>query len=117
MVVRPFASQPVRVAQLLDLSQPGLKCADFGCGTGGLVAELRKRYPTWFVVGLDRSKAALEFARQNYGFDFICGDVQQPPFKAALFDVIFAVDVMYHRDVQPERMLGGSVPHSSPVAS
>jgi methylase of polypeptide subunit release factors len=51
----------------LDLSTPGLKCGDFGCGTGGFVAKLRERFPTWSITGLDRSRAAIEFARQNHG--------------------------------------------------
>lgn len=89
----------------LNLSKPALTCADFGCGTGGFVAKLRNRFPTWSVVGLDKSSAAIEFARQTHGQYFICGDGQQPPFKYDFFDIIFAVDVMYHRDVQPSRML------------
>jgi SAM-dependent methyltransferase len=84
---------------------PGLKCADFGCGTGSFIAKLRRRFPTWSFVGIDKSRAALEFARQNHGPYFIFGDVQNPPFKADFFDIIFAVDVMYHRDIQPARML------------
>jgi SAM-dependent methyltransferase len=86
---------------------PGLKCADFGCGTGGFVAKLRQRFPTWFVFGLDRSRVAIEFARHNHGPYFIFGDVQRPPFKADFFDLILAIDVMYHRDVEPARMLEG----------
>jgi SAM-dependent methyltransferase len=95
------------VLESAALHKPGLSCADFGCGTGGLVGKLRKRFPTWSVVGLDKSEAALKFAARNYGPYFIRGDVQQPPFSADYFDVIFAVDVMYHKDVQPVRMLGG----------
>lgn len=89
----------------LALSGRGLRCADFGCGTGGLVAELRNRFPTWFVVGLDKSALALEFAQRNQGPRFVCGDVQRPPFMADFFDVIFAADVLCHRDVRPVRML------------
>jgi SAM-dependent methyltransferase len=91
----------------LGLSKPGLKCADFGCGTGGFVAKLQKRFPTWSVVGLDRSQAAVKFARQNHGPYFVSGDVQQPPFPANSFDVVFSIDVMCTREVEPERMLKG----------
>jgi ubiquinone/menaquinone biosynthesis C-methylase UbiE len=89
----------------LVLPQSGLKCADFGCGTGGFVAKLRKRFPTWSVVGLDKSEAALQLARQHHGPYFVLGDAQSPPFKAELFDVVFAADVLYHRGVEPARML------------
>ena len=89
----------------VDLSGPELKCADFGCGTGGLVAKMRERFPAWALVGLDKSTAALEFARRNHGPYFIRADVQRPPFKVNSFDIVFAVDLMYHRDVQPARML------------
>jgi SAM-dependent methyltransferase len=93
--------------EALGPSEQALKCGDFGCGTGGLVSELRKRFPTWFVVGLDKSSPALEFAHRSHGPGFVCGDVQRPPFKAEFFDIIFAADVLYHRDVQPARMLEG----------
>ena len=39
----------------LGLSVPGLTCGDFGCGTGGFVAKLPKRFPRWSVVSLDKS--------------------------------------------------------------
>ncbi len=84
---------------------PHLLVADFGCGTGGLVAELRQRFPGWSAVGLDKSNAALQYARQNRGAQFVAGDVQEPPFKPELFDIVFAIDVMYHRDVEPTKML------------
>ena len=89
----------------LNLSKPGLRCADFGCGTGGFVAALHSRFPTWSVTGLDKSAAALRLARNKHGGHFILGDVQKPPLKANAFDVIFAIDVMYHRDVEPGLML------------
>ena len=91
----------------LALSGPGLRCADFGCGTGGLIAELRNRFPTWSIFGVDRSTAAIELARQKHGSNFVIGDVQCPPFKADLFDIIFSMDVMCHREVQSARMLKG----------
>lgn len=93
--------------EALGLSAPALKCADFGCGTGGFVAKLQKRYPTWSVVGLDKSRSALGFARREHGSYFINGDVQRPPFRSGFFDVVFAIDVLYHRDVDPCRMLEG----------
>ncbi len=87
------------------LSAFGMSCADFGCGTGGFLAKLRDRFPAWSVVGLDKSASALAFARQNHGPYFVAGDIQSPPFGSEVFDVVFAVDVMYHRDVQPAKML------------
>jgi SAM-dependent methyltransferase len=89
----------------LGLSSQGLKCADFGCGTGGFVGQLRHRFPTWSIIGLDKSDTALAFARRTYGPGFILGDAQRPPFRSESFDIIFAVDVLYHRDVQPSLML------------
>ena len=82
-----------------------LNCADFGCGTGGFVAKLRERFPTWRVVGLDKSQAALKFARLNRGPCFVCADVGRPPLRPNAFDVVFAADVMCHRDVEPASML------------
>jgi len=89
----------------LGLHKPSLKCADFGCGTGGFAAKLQKHFPSWSVVGLDRSITAVAFARQKYGTGFVVGDAQRPPFKSNLFDIVFAIDVMYSRHVEPGRML------------
>jgi SAM-dependent methyltransferase len=89
----------------LHLSASGLKCGDFGCGTGGLVGQLRERFPSWSVVGLDKSEPATEFAQRNHGPHFVRGDVQTPPFKAEAFDIIISIDVMYSREVEPQRML------------
>jgi ubiquinone/menaquinone biosynthesis C-methylase UbiE len=91
--------------EALDLSAPGQKCADFGCGTGGFLGKLRTRNPSWSVIGLDKSASALGFARRKYGPFFVGGDVERPPFKADLFDIVFAIDVLYHRSVEPARML------------
>jgi ubiquinone/menaquinone biosynthesis C-methylase UbiE len=89
----------------LDISTSGQRCADFGCGTGGFLAKLRQRRPSWSVVGLDGSASALEFARRKYGPFFVGGNVECPPFKGDYFDIVFAIDVLYHRNVDPARML------------
>jgi SAM-dependent methyltransferase len=89
----------------LGLSTVALRCADFGCGTGGFLSKLGGRFPTCSVVGLDKSTVALSLARRNHGSNLVAGDVQNPPFKPEVFDIVFALDVMYHRDVEPARML------------
>jgi hypothetical protein len=61
------------------------KGAAFGRVTGGLVGRLRNRFPTWSVVGLDKSDAALAFARRTYRPCFVLGGVQRPPFKSVFF--------------------------------
>jgi SAM-dependent methyltransferase len=91
----------------LDLPSQGLRCADFGCGAGGFVAKLRAQFPIWSVVGLDRSRAAIEFASRKHGPHFVLGDVQHPPFGSCLFDIIFSLDVMCTREVDPKLMLSG----------
>jgi SAM-dependent methyltransferase len=96
------------VLDSVGLPHEGLQCADFGCGTGNTVARLRERFPTWALVGLDKSNAAVAFARRNHGPHFVLGDVHRPPFKSDFFDIVFAVDVMYHREVQPTQMLQGA---------
>lgn len=91
----------------LGLSSQALRCADFGCGTGGLVAKLRRQFPTWSVVGLDRSQTAIEFASRKHGPHFALGDVQHPPFRPGFFDIVFSVDVLCTREVEPQHMLSG----------
>ena len=75
----------------LALSGQGLRCADFGCGTGGLIGELRNRFPTWSIVGVDRSTAAIELRAAKARFQFHCRGCSMPavqggPLRYNLFN-------------------------------
>jgi SAM-dependent methyltransferase len=78
---------------------------DAGCGTGGLLRELRLAFPNATLSGIDISEHAVRLARTVTDAEITRGSVASMPYAAASFDVITSMDVMYHRDVDPQRML------------
>jgi len=71
-------------------SSAGGSFIDFGCGTGTLLHELRRRYPRWRLVGIDATAGMLAVARaqpEAGGIDWTEGRLGQPiagaPFDAA----------------------------------
>ena len=62
--------------------------------------------PAWFVVGLDKSKVDIVIrAAIVMGQTFRRRRCPKPAFQVETFDIVFAIDVMYHRDVEPTKML------------
>jgi SAM-dependent methyltransferase len=79
---------------------------DLGSGTGGLIGKLRSRYPAWTLWGIDKSPAAVAYAREMYGNRFLVGSVNTLPFRNDCVDIVISADVLCHRSVNPEKMLG-----------
>jgi SAM-dependent methyltransferase len=78
---------------------------DAGCGTGGLLAQLELAYPSWSFYGLDSSGYALDFAKKKSRSTISQGSVTNMPYSSTYFDVVVSLDVMYHRQVDPQHML------------
>lgn len=78
---------------------------DAGCGTGGLLAQLRTTYPEAMVVGLDLDAEAVRLARAKSGGTVCRGSVDRLPFAANAFDAILSADVLCHVGVDEERAL------------
>jgi 2-polyprenyl-3-methyl-5-hydroxy-6-metoxy-1,4-benzoquinol methylase len=80
----------VILSALRRFVRPGSRVLDFGCGSGGLTAELARHYR---VLGVDFSAPALEVARQR-GLDvrLIAGGEALPDG----FDAACAFDVIEH---------------------
>jgi ubiquinone/menaquinone biosynthesis C-methylase UbiE len=77
---------------------PGSLALDFGCGIGGWSVFLQKTFG-FTIVGMDISKEAVKFAKENYSNEnacFLVGDCQNPPFRKEVFDIIFSSDVLGH---------------------
>lgn len=70
---------------------------EVGCGTGVVLAELERLFPSGRVVGMDLFAEGLEFARRRFGGLLIQGDVFTYEFDR-LFDIIGAFDVIEHLD-------------------
>ncbi|MFQ5460770.1 MAG: class I SAM-dependent methyltransferase [Anaerolineae bacterium] len=81
--------------RLLESSAPGGDLLDAGCGTGGWLQTLAG----WDAFGVDRHPAALALARRRVPGRIARATVTALPFADASFDVVTAVDVLYHEAV------------------
>ncbi|MBA4135734.1 MAG: class I SAM-dependent methyltransferase [Opitutus sp.] len=67
---------------------------DAGCGTGGLIKDLRSAFPAAEVLGLDFSPRACELARIRTGAEIVQGSITELPFPDASFDAVVSADVV-----------------------
>lgn len=76
-----------------------LPILDAGCGTGGLLARLAKRYPDRTVLGLDVDWPACVRAARKSVRPVCAGSVDDLPFADGVFAAIFSADVLCHDGV------------------
>jgi SAM-dependent methyltransferase len=80
----------------------GLRILDVGCGFGGTVAHLNERLSNCQLVGLNIDERQLARARQlvrprsGNTARFVQGDACALPFEDASFDVVLAVECIFH---------------------
>jgi SAM-dependent methyltransferase len=92
------------LAALLDRTPAGGGAAiDLGCGTGGFLSVLARRFAT--VVGVDAYGESLAIARGRApGAELLEADATAVPLAAHQFDLAAALDVLEHGD--PDALLG-----------
>lgn len=102
-----FHSVGVQVSDDLDavLARYGqaaardLSVLDFGCGCGRVIWHVKRRHPSWTIVGRDIDAEAIAWCRQHLHelADFETNE-QWPPtsLESASFDVIYAISVFTH---------------------
>jgi SAM-dependent methyltransferase len=73
-----------------------LAVLDAGCGTGGLLANLRSS--AW-RAGVEISAEGLRLARKRVGATLVCGSVAALPFADGSFDAVVSIDVLCHSGV------------------
>lgn len=97
---------------------------DVGCGTGGTMMALRSRFPSARIVGVDVSPLAIFHAARKGARHLVYGNINDLPFADGTFDVIVALDILYHEAVDEKRALhelfrvlrsGGSVVVNAPA--
>ncbi|MBD1937695.1 class I SAM-dependent methyltransferase [Microcoleus sp. FACHB-68] len=80
----------------------GMRILDCGCGFGGTIASLNERFSNVQLVGLNIDERQLERARKEVKpragnqIDFVQGDACELPFEDASFDVVLAVECIFH---------------------
>jgi SAM-dependent methyltransferase len=79
---------------------------DAGCGTGGLLAALRRGRPELALYGVEWSAHAALRARNKSAAAVARGSVNDLPFSDACFDAVIMADVLCHAAVDPSRALG-----------
>lgn len=91
------------VSLALDRFAPDLAeglALDAGCGTGGWMKHLASKRPGLTVVGLDLAPAGLAGCCQKLTCPLLVrGSVNELPFLADQFDLVFSLDVIYHQNV------------------
>ncbi|MDY6938559.1 MAG: methyltransferase domain-containing protein [Cyanobacteriota bacterium] len=90
--------------QVCDAAQieEGQRILDAGCGFGGTIASLNDRFTHLDLVGLNISGKQLDRAREqvrakaNNRIEFVEGDACELPFEDNSFDVVLAVECIFH---------------------
>ncbi len=80
----------------------GLTVLDAGCGFGGTVASINARFERMTLTGLNIDPRQIARARHNVAarpgntIDFVVEDACQLPFADRSFDVVMAVECIFH---------------------
>lgn len=80
----------------------GMRILDVGCGFGGTIASLNERFSKIELVGLNIDERQLQIAREKVlplhenKIDFFCGNACELPFEDNSFDVVLAVECIFH---------------------
>jgi len=81
------------------------KLLDAGCGTGGLLRKLHDAFPAYNLTGMEYHAEGMRHLQQLSGSSIINGDVNAMPFSDNSFDALTLTDVLYHKNVQPDKCL------------
>lgn len=79
----------------------GMAVLDVGCGFGGTITSLAEQHRGMHLVGLNIDAAQIARARRNISnnasaVDFVVGDATRLPCAAATFDIVLAVEAIFH---------------------
>ena len=94
-----------RYLPLFDLPEGPLRILEIGCGPGALAEALHRWRPGAEIIGLDRDRGFIQFARERVqGVEFREGDATDLPFGNGSFDVTISNTVQEH--VEPSSFFG-----------
>jgi ubiquinone/menaquinone biosynthesis C-methylase UbiE len=82
------------VADSIKPVSPKFSLLDAGCGTGGMLATLRQKFPVAELTGIDASEHGVELAAgRELGARLAAASVNDLPFPADSFDFVLSLDV------------------------
>ena len=90
-----------RICEVAGIAD-GLAILDVGCGLGGAVEYVNDRVSGCRLVGIDNGRRQIERAQQlelrenGNGVTFLEGDACDLPFADAEFDVVLAIECVFH---------------------
>jgi SAM-dependent methyltransferase len=79
---------------------------DAGCGTGGLLRQLREEHPRARLLGIDVSQDGLGFCRENSLETLARCSVNDLGFRSGSFDVVTSQDVLCVEGIDESRAVG-----------
>src|SRR4030081_1643111 len=75
------------VADSINPTRPTFSLLDAGCGTGGMLATLREKFPEAELTGIDASEHGVELtAGRELGARLTAASVNELPFPTDSFD-------------------------------
>src|SRR5689334_2169143 len=82
------------VTESIDSESGNFSLLDAGCGSGGMLATLRQKFPRAGLTGIDESEHAIELCRgRELGARLLRAGVHELPFPADAFDFVLSLDV------------------------
>lgn len=88
------------VVDLVDPADPTFSLLDAGCGSGGMLAAVRERFPHAELFGIDAFARGVELtAERDLGARLMTASVHEMPFPDESFDFVLSLDVWSHAGV------------------
>jgi ubiquinone/menaquinone biosynthesis C-methylase UbiE len=88
------------VAHSIQPGNPAFSLLDAGCGTGGMLATLREKFPEAKLAGIDASEDGVKHTvERSLGAQVLNASVHELPFPADSFDFVLSLDVWSHANV------------------
>src|SRR3989440_9760179 len=88
------------VVDLVKSAGPNFSLLDAGCGSGGMLAALRERFPQAELSGIDAFERGIELtAERGLGTRLLTASVHELPFPGDSFDFVLSLDVWSHAGV------------------
>jgi SAM-dependent methyltransferase len=84
---------------------PGDRLLDAGCGTGGMLRSVARRYPDLQASGVEFDTVAAAVAGERSGRTVTVGSIEKLPCESAKLDAIVSLDVLCHAGVSVEQSL------------